>query len=130
MAPKNFENGGVVSKEVLLQWAAESDDLPSGESDNTAENECIENPNFELVSGEYSRSSSDDDDDNSDDDGYIPPSFLLWSLEPHVKNKIAPHNIIRQVPGLLREHMGATPKKKSDSAICNPSYYIRSCELK
>lgn len=93
--------GDLGNEEILLQWAAECDDLPSGESDvSEAENDDTEDTNFELVSGEYSRSSSDDNDDNSENDaddignptfastsGYIAISGLDWSVEPPAKIK-------------------------------------------
>ncbi|XP_022908188.2 piggyBac transposable element-derived protein 4-like [Onthophagus taurus] len=105
-------------EEILVQWAAECDDLPSEESDvSEAENDDTEDRNFELVPDEC----SDHGDDNSEDDvdnigkpstsGYIAPSGLVWSLKPSAKNKIQPHNIIRRSPGLARKHMAAIPKE-------------------
>lgn len=119
---KSVRFGDPGYEEILQQWAAECDDLPSEESDvSEAGNDDTEDRNFELVSDEYSGSSSDHGDDNSEDDvddigksstsDYIAPSGLVWSLEPPTKNKIQPHNIIRRAPGLARKHMAATPKE-------------------
>ncbi|XP_071051378.1 piggyBac transposable element-derived protein 4-like [Onthophagus taurus] len=52
----------MASKRNVKSWAAECDDLPSEESDDT------EDRNFELVPDEYSGSSSDHGGDNSEDD--------------------------------------------------------------
>lgn len=89
---KSVRFGDPGYEEILVQWAAECDDLPSEESDvSEAENDDTEDRNFELVPDEYSGSSSDHGDDNSEDDvddigkpstsGYIAPSCLVWSLE-------------------------------------------------
>ncbi|GJQ67248.1 hypothetical protein Trydic_g8153 [Trypoxylus dichotomus] len=90
-------------KEKLLaeldrkQWAAECDDLPSGESNMTdAEYDDIEDPNFVLVSVEYSDSHNDDSDDNLVDgpdniaNPIIAPTSgdVAPSLELPAKNKI------------------------------------------
>ncbi|GJQ70573.1 hypothetical protein Trydic_g22972 [Trypoxylus dichotomus] len=120
-----------VQKRTVMEWAAEYDDLPSGENDiSKAGNDDTENPNFELASGEYSGSSSDDGDDNSenyaDDIGkstIASPSGLQFGAST---KKNAPHNTIRRALRLPTNQMAATP---IEVLICNSSYYTRNCEL-
>ncbi|GJQ71721.1 hypothetical protein Trydic_g11415 [Trypoxylus dichotomus] len=82
---KSVEYGDLGYEKIVLQWAAECDDLS-------------EHPNIELVSGEYSGYSSDDGNDNSEDDD-----------EDIARNKIVP--LYHREPGLPRKHMTATLKE-------------------
>ncbi|GJQ70091.1 Gr64e [Trypoxylus dichotomus] len=65
---KGERYGDVDYKETLLQWASECNDLLSEASDmSETEKGNKRNPNFELVSGEYSVCNSYDVDDKSED---------------------------------------------------------------
>lgn len=98
---------------MLLDWANESDFLPSGESSDSEIEE------FLPRDPEPSSSSDDDDDDGPQNTvfpatnccakNFIAPSGLDWQLEPPQISRTPVHNIIRQLPGLPKKQRAATP---------------------
>ena len=117
---KHVKFGEPKYEEMVLRWADECEDLPSGESEiSEVENDDIMDSDFEANCDEFSESSNEDDDDDDADasaenvsvSSYISASNLEWKKEPPAKSKVQPHNIIRRAPGLAKKHMSATPKE-------------------